>query len=67
MHEEACGYGVKSGVTLPIHGTKGELGIVCFVGFGDRMGIERYVTVTTPSIERMMRRAGLAVIRTAHP
>lgn len=31
MYEEACGYGVKSGVTLPIHGTKGELGILCFV------------------------------------
>lgn len=31
MYEEACGYGVKSGVTLPIHGAKGELGIVCFV------------------------------------
>lgn len=31
MYEEACGYGIKSGVTLPIHGAKGELGIVCFV------------------------------------
>lgn len=31
MYEEACGYGVRSGVTLPIHGAKGELGIVCFV------------------------------------
>ncbi|MFA6970364.1 MAG: LuxR family transcriptional regulator [Gallionella sp.] len=31
MYEEACGYGVRSGVTLPIHGPKGELGIVCFV------------------------------------
>ncbi len=31
MYEEACGYGIRSGVTLPIHGAKGELGIVCFV------------------------------------
>lgn len=31
MYEEACGYGIKSGVTLPIHGARGELGIVCFV------------------------------------
>jgi len=31
MYEEACGYGIKSGVTLPIHGPKGELGIVCLV------------------------------------
>lgn len=31
MYEEACGYGIRSGLTLPIHGPKGELGIVCFV------------------------------------
>lgn len=31
MYEEACGYGIRSGVTLPIHGARGELGIVCFV------------------------------------
>jgi LuxR family quorum-sensing transcriptional regulator LasR len=31
MYEEACGFGIKSGVTLPIHGARGELGIVCFV------------------------------------
>lgn len=37
------------------------------VRFGDKMGIERYVTVTTPSIERMMRRAGLAVTRYGPP
>jgi acyl homoserine lactone synthase len=37
------------------------------VRFGDMMGIERYVTVTTPSIERMMRHAGLAVTRYGPP
>ena len=37
------------------------------VRFGDQMGIEHYVTVTTPSIERMMRRAGLAVTRYGPP
>lgn len=31
LYEEASGYGIKSGVTLPIHGANGELGIVCFV------------------------------------
>ncbi len=31
MYEEACGYGLRSGVTLPIHGPKGELGMLCFV------------------------------------
>ncbi len=37
------------------------------VRFGDKMGIERYVAVTTPSIERMMRRAGLAITRFGPP
>lgn len=31
MYEEACAFGLRSGVTLPIHGPKGELGILCFV------------------------------------
>jgi len=31
MYEEASGYGLRSGVTLPMHGPKGELGILCFV------------------------------------
>jgi acyl homoserine lactone synthase len=37
------------------------------VMFGDRMGITSYVTVTTASIERMMRRAGFAVTRFGQP
>jgi len=37
------------------------------IRFGDKMGIEHYVTVTTPSIERMMRRAGFAVTRYGPP
>jgi acyl homoserine lactone synthase len=37
------------------------------IAFGDKMGIEYYVTVTTPSIERMMRRAGFAVTRYGPP
>jgi LuxR family quorum-sensing transcriptional regulator LasR len=31
MYEEASAYGIKSGITLPMHGAKGELGILCFV------------------------------------
>lgn len=31
MYEEARAYGLRSGVTLPMHGPKGELGILCFV------------------------------------
>lgn len=35
--------------------------------FGKRMGIERYVTVTTTAIERMMRRAGIVIERFGPP
>lgn len=35
--------------------------------FGDRMGIDAYVTVTTTSIERMMRRANFGVSRFGPP
>lgn len=31
MYEEASGFGLRSGITLPIHGPGGELGIMCFV------------------------------------
>lgn len=31
MYEEACGHGIRSGVTLPIHGPNGEFGVLCFV------------------------------------
>lgn len=31
LYEEACHYGLRSGVTLPIHGPRGELGMMCFV------------------------------------
>jgi acyl homoserine lactone synthase len=35
--------------------------------FGDRMGIKQYVIVTTVSVERMLRKAGLAVDRFGPP
>ena len=31
LYEEACGYGIRSGVTFPIHGPNGEFGVVSFV------------------------------------
>lgn len=31
MYEEACQYGLCSGVALPIHGPKQEVGMLCFV------------------------------------
>lgn len=30
MYEEAAGFGLRSGITLPYHGANGELGILCF-------------------------------------
>ncbi len=30
LYEEACSHGIRSGVTFPIHGTCGELGILSF-------------------------------------
>jgi acyl homoserine lactone synthase len=37
------------------------------VAFGDRMGIERYVTVTTTAIERMLRHSRITVRRFGPP
>lgn len=31
LYEEACGYGIRSGITYPIHGARGEFGVVSFV------------------------------------
>ncbi len=37
------------------------------VTFGDKMGIEHYVTVTTTSVERLIRRAGVPIKRYGPP
>lgn len=37
------------------------------VSFGDKMGIEHYVTVTTTSVERLIRRAGIPLTRFGPP
>jgi LuxR family quorum-sensing transcriptional regulator LasR len=31
MYEEASSFGLRSGITLPFHGTNGEVGILCFI------------------------------------
>jgi LuxR family quorum-sensing transcriptional regulator LasR len=30
LYEEACGFGIRSGVTLPVHGPNGEFGVLSF-------------------------------------
>lgn len=30
LYEEACGYGIRSGFTFPIHGVNGEFGVISF-------------------------------------
>ncbi len=30
MYEEACGHGIRSGITLPVHGPNGEFGVLSF-------------------------------------
>jgi LuxR family quorum-sensing transcriptional regulator LasR len=30
FYEEACGYGIKTGATLPVHGPNGEFGVLSF-------------------------------------
>ncbi|MFA7241763.1 MAG: LuxR family transcriptional regulator [Sulfuricellaceae bacterium] len=51
MYEEACGHGIRSGVTLPIHGVKGELGILCFAG--DTKPDKRFQQETTRRIPEL--------------
>ena len=34
LYEEASGYGIRSGVTLPIHGPHGEFGVISFASDG---------------------------------
>lgn len=35
MYEEACGFGLRTGLTLPMHGPHGEVGMLCFVTDGN--------------------------------
>ncbi len=34
FYEEACGYGIRSGITFPIHGPNGEFGVISFASDG---------------------------------
>ena len=34
LYEQACGYGIRSGITFPIHGPNGEFGVISFASDG---------------------------------
>lgn len=40
LYEEACGYGIRSGITFPIHGPHGEFGVISFAS--DALPNERF-------------------------
>jgi len=49
LYEEASAYGIRSGVTLPIHGAHGELGMISFVSdMRPTMPFERTVLEAMP-------------------
>ena len=41
--------------------------VAAIIGYAHERGIERYVTVTTTAIERLLRRAGVVTARLAPP
>lgn len=51
MYEEACGFGLRAGLTLPIHGPRGEVGMLCFVtDQAPLTGLQREMTNHLPDI-----------------
>lgn len=51
MYEEASSFGIRSGVTLPIHGYGGELGMLCFVSdCSPGKAFQRHVSANLPQL-----------------
>ena len=51
MYEEASGHGLRSGVTLPMHGPRGELGILCWVNDArPSRAFDRHVSAVLPEL-----------------
>lgn len=55
FYEEACGYGLRSGIAYPVHGPRGEFGVISFVSDA----------VATPALTRELKHtlAELALVR----
>lgn len=41
LYEEACSYGIRSGITFPIHGPRNEFGVISFVS--DALSDRRFI------------------------
>lgn len=55
LYEEACSYGIRSGITYPIHGPNGEFGVISFVS--DALSDKKFQRELSHSL------ANLALIR----
>lgn len=68
MYEAACCYGLRSGITLPYHGTNGEVGILCFAG--DAEPDDRFLSESArivPALALMRDFAFESLLRFANP
>jgi LuxR family quorum-sensing transcriptional regulator LasR len=51
LYEEACGHGIRSGITFPIHGPNGEFGVVSFASDARPGGeVEDTISYLMPSL-----------------
>ncbi|KAA1011222.1 LuxR family transcriptional regulator [Paraburkholderia panacisoli] len=51
MYEEACSYGLRAGVTVPIHGPNQEAGMLCFVNDSSSSDeFQRHVNAALPNL-----------------
>lgn len=49
LYEEACGYGIRAGITFPIHGPNGEFGVLSFASDA-RPGRDAGISFLMPSL-----------------
>jgi LuxR family transcriptional regulator, quorum-sensing system regulator LasR len=50
LYEEACGFGIRVGVTLPIHGPGGEFGVLSFASSAPVQGVEHDMRLAMPAL-----------------
>jgi len=68
MYEDACSYGIRSGITLPFHGANGELGILCFVSDAlPNSAFRKTVTNSIPALSLLRDFAFESSLKFAHP